>query len=274
MFERPLPATASKLLLALAILISPLLAPSTSFAASSYAKQVQDLLAAPPKTMHYPSAIEDEILDRLNRLRARKRLNRLTDRHGLKQAARAHSLRMLRDGFFAHDDPDRRGAGDRIAATDRVSLYRTVGENLAKIEPVLPDLAQRMHDGWVDSPGHYKNMIGKDFTHVGIGCARFRRETTCTQVFGGLAGTLKRPLPLTLKRSKSLRLSTSIPDLTYFGWELVDARERKKAEGVTDEFKPPRSLRGDHQLRVQARSAIVNRRYTVYTFFGPTIVLE
>lgn len=258
-------------MLTLAMISAPF---AVTAAQDGYALSVLTLIAKPPQGMRYPEAVETEIFRNLNKLRKRKRLRQLDDREGLQLAARAHSLRMLRDDFFAHEDPDGRGAGHRIAATDRTGLFRTVGENLAKISPVLPDLAERLHDGWVDSPGHYKNMIGKGFTHVGIGCAQFKRETACTQVFGGLAGTLDRAVPLTLRRGQSFELSAEIGNLTYYGWELTDSNDKTKAESESPTLKAPRGLRGEFQLRLLGRSVVVKQRYTIYSFFGPTTVLE
>ena len=100
--------------------------------AASYAESVQAILSSPPAGANYPEAVEASILNDLNKLRARKKLGILGNRPALQKAARAHSMRMLRDGFFAHEDPDGRDVGARIAAVDRTGLYRTVGEQDAK----------------------------------------------------------------------------------------------------------------------------------------------
>ncbi len=178
-------------LLAATALTSIAFAPHAGSAAeNSYAASVVTLLSRPPPATRFRAPLEADLLLRLNDLRVTKRLPVLRDRPTLKLAARAHSLRMLQDNFFAHKDASQDQVGDRVAAVDRVGLYRTVGENLAQISPALPDLGPRMHRGWVQSPGHYRNMINRDYDHVGIGCVRYRDATACTQVFGGLAAEL------------------------------------------------------------------------------------
>ena len=43
--------------------------------------------------------------------------------------------------------------------------YRCVGENIAAGSPTPSDTM----DLWVNSEGHYKNIISKDFTELGVG---------------------------------------------------------------------------------------------------------
>lgn len=55
------------------------------------------------------------------------------------------------------------------------SGWRAAGENVAWISEggrgTPEEIAQRMHQGWLDSPGHRANMLNRDYTHVGIGVA-------------------------------------------------------------------------------------------------------
>lgn len=242
--------------------------------AASYAESVQAILSSPPAGANYPEAVEASILNDLNKLRARKKLGILGNRPALQKAARAHSMRMLRDGFFAHEDPDGRDVGARIAAVDRTGLYRTVGENLGKITPVIPDVAVRMHKGWVESPGHYTNMINKDFDRVGIGCAQDAKQTLCTQAFGGLAAQLADPLPLVFSRGQRVELQPALQPLSYAGWHLVDFAGKKQSGGKTRQFQPPKGLRGEFQMEVLAEKRISKIRSIIYQFFGPTVILE
>jgi uncharacterized protein YkwD len=249
--------------------------PGISLAASeSYAASVLNLLSHPPAAMRFRAPLEVDLLRRLNDLRLTKRLNVLRDRPQLKLAARAHSLRMLRDDFFAHKDPSRGEVGHRVAAVDRVGLYRTVGENLAQISPALPDLGPRMRRGWVQSPGHYRNMINRDFDHVGIACVRYRDTTACTQVFGGLTAELAEPVPLVIKKGQSVRFQPKFAGLTYDGWQLVDMRGRTRAHSATHHFQPPLGLYGDFQVQVLGAKRVTKRRQIISNFFGPTVILE
>ena len=245
-----------------------------SAAENSYAASVVTLLSRPPPAMRFGAPLEADLLLRLNDLRVTKRLPVLRDRPTLKLAARAHSLRMLRDNFFAHKDPSQGQVGDRVAAVDRVGLYRTVGENLAQISPALPDLGPRMHRGWVQSPGHYRNMINRDYDHVGIGCVRYRDATACTQVFGGLAAELAKPVPLVMRRNQSVLLQPNFADLTYDGWQLVDSRGRRRAHSATRHFQSQLGLHGDYQLQVLGAKRVSARRQIISNFCGPAVILE
>ncbi|WP_445684286.1 CAP domain-containing protein [Streptomyces reticuli] len=40
--------------------------------------------------------------------------------------------------------------------------------------------------GWTNSPGHRANILGREFTHIGVGFTRGGRAGThWTQLFGG-----------------------------------------------------------------------------------------
>ena len=93
--------------------------------AQSYTERTLDLLRNPPAGIVFPVKTEQRVMTLLNRLRAAKGLPALRARDSLRDAARVHSVRMLRDDFFAHEDPDGRGATDRVAAVDRLIFTST-----------------------------------------------------------------------------------------------------------------------------------------------------
>jgi len=76
------------------------------------------------------------------------------------KAARQMALREL---AFSHDGADERFAEYPLGAGD------TYGENLARSEGIWP-LANNVVNGWRDSPGHCRNILGP-FTACGIGVA-------------------------------------------------------------------------------------------------------
>jgi uncharacterized protein YkwD len=256
--------------LALAIVTSA----TVNAAPNSYAMSVLSVLTDPQKGMRFLEVEEQDLTVRLNDLRINKHLNTLIPRASLILAARSHSARMLRDGFFAHRDPEKGEVAHRVAAVDRTGLYRTVGENLAKISPVIPDLTERMHKGWVNSPGHYKNMIGREYDHIGIGCARYRKETACTQVFGGLTAELASPMPLVIAKGQSVARQPEFIGMSFGGWQLVDANGLIKAKSSSHEFTSPAGLHGDLQMQVMGLKPVSKRRHIISNFFGPTVILE
>ena len=41
--------------------------------------------------------------------------------------------------------------------------------------------------GWMNSPGHRKNLLSPGYTHLGVGVIAGSQEITATQVFIGVA---------------------------------------------------------------------------------------
>lgn len=60
--------------------------------------------------------------------------------------------------------------------------FRTMGENIAEGYDSTEDVVK----GWMESPGHRRNILNKNFTHVGFGVAKRPNGPTywCAQ-FGG-----------------------------------------------------------------------------------------
>ena len=108
---------------------------------------------------------QDEMLDRVNDVRARSGVAPLRLCLALTDAAQAHAVDMASRDYFSHDSVDGRTAGDRIEAAGYRG--RTWGENIAA---GYRDVAAVM-TGWIESPGHYANLVRGAFTHIGLGRA-------------------------------------------------------------------------------------------------------
>lgn len=78
---------------------------------------------------------------------------------------RQHATDMVKRDYFEHRSPDGVSPFDRMQA--RGLQLRRAAENIAHTPNV--ELA---HLHWMDSEGHRANILG-DFTHVGVGNARF-----------------------------------------------------------------------------------------------------
>ncbi len=94
----------------------------------------------------------------------------------LAAVARAHSDDMSNRGYFSHDTPEGLGPSDRI---DRAGYscwkgtHYGVAENIA-IETTLGDperTAAEAVRGWVNSPGHRTNLLGKQYDRTGVGAS-------------------------------------------------------------------------------------------------------
>jgi uncharacterized protein YkwD len=77
-------------------------------------------------------------------------------------AAQAHSDDMAARGYFSHTSLDGRTFGDRITAAGYPSPG---GENIAKGQRS----AQSVHDAWMGSDGHRRNIENCQFTAIGVG---------------------------------------------------------------------------------------------------------
>ncbi|MBI5066772.1 MAG: CAP domain-containing protein [Deltaproteobacteria bacterium] len=108
---------------------------------------------------------EAQVLDAVNRLRARHGLLPLVPRLALRDAARRHSGAMLAQGQVAHLLPGGADAGGRLRAA-RIP-FRRVLENLARDATALA-----AHASLEESPAHLANLLSPDVEQVGIGVAR------------------------------------------------------------------------------------------------------
>ncbi len=84
----------------------------------------------------------------------------------LAAVARAHSLDMLNQGYFAHEDPQGRSVATRVEAAGLE--WQAVGENIAIYGSVARAEAAFMNEPRF-SKNHRANILNPDFSEVGIG---------------------------------------------------------------------------------------------------------
>jgi uncharacterized protein YkwD len=107
-------------------------------------------------------ALEDQMLELLNKERTSRGLKPLVMDEELRQVARAHSEDMFVRGYFSHYTPDGEDPFQRMREAH--VTFRIAGENLA-LAPTL----QLAHTGLMNSPGHRANILNKNYRTVGIG---------------------------------------------------------------------------------------------------------
>jgi hypothetical protein len=81
----------------------------------------------------------------------------------LTAVARAHSRDMCELGYFDHTSLDGRSPFDRMH--DAGVSYTNAGENIAAGQDTPADV----NDAWLNSPGHYANIINTRYGKIGIG---------------------------------------------------------------------------------------------------------
>ena len=99
----------------------------------------------------------------------------------LARVAKAHSEDMARNNYFAHNSLDGTAPADRV---ERAGYdYRSTGENIAAGQ-MTPDAAV---ESWIRSPPHCANLMGAEYTEMGVAMATNRHSSNgvyWTQVLG------------------------------------------------------------------------------------------
>lgn len=117
-------------------------------------------------------ALEAELLLKTNEARTREGVGTLLQDEQLALAARQHALEMATLNYFSHDSPNAiNGTVSRRVARAGSPLV-SIGENIAKVGNT--NVAAVTTQGWLDSPGHRKNLLHSKFTHVGFGTTQDR----------------------------------------------------------------------------------------------------
>jgi uncharacterized YkwD family protein len=117
----------------------------------------------PNDSIHQVLPIEQEILQLVNKERAKNGLNPLQLSSKVSSVAREKSEDMRDGNYFGHQSPTYGSPTDMLKQFG-VS-YHMVGENIAAGQPT----AKAVMDGWMASEGHRANILNPDFTHIGIG---------------------------------------------------------------------------------------------------------
>ena len=110
-----------------------------------------------------PPAPAAEVVAVTNAERRRHGLPAFTVDARLGAAAQLHSADMLRRGFFDHRNPDGEQVWDRARTVGYP--YRKVAENIAAGQRTAAEVVA----GWMDSPGHRRNILDAELHQIGVG---------------------------------------------------------------------------------------------------------
>lgn len=108
------------------------------------------------------TADEQKMVDLVNAERTAVGLTALEVDMRLVKTARMKSQDMIDKNYFDHNSPTYGSPFDLMKSQG--ITYRTAGENLAGHQTV-----ESAHKGLMNSPGHKANILGKNYTHIGIG---------------------------------------------------------------------------------------------------------
>jgi uncharacterized protein YkwD len=94
----------------------------------------------------------------------------LTLSASLTRASAAHAADMAENSFMGHRGSD--GSEVGVRATRAGYRWRAVGENVAAGQAN----AEAVVKSWLDSPGHCVNIMGPQFTEMGVAFAAAARS--------------------------------------------------------------------------------------------------
>ncbi|MGV2621076.1 CAP domain-containing protein [Halobacillus sp. ACCC02827] len=120
-------------------------------------KDGQDQSAAPE------GDFQQKVLDLTNEAREKQGLQPLKNSNEVEEVAQDKSEDMAENNYFSHTSP-KYGSPFEMLKEYGVD-YRKASENIAAGQSTPDEVVK----GWLNSPGHRKNIMDKNMTHVGVG---------------------------------------------------------------------------------------------------------
>ncbi len=128
-----------------------------------------------------PRVLERRVAEEVNAIRVEHGLKPLKHHERLAMLARFYSGQLARHHYFSHTGIDGTTLDER--AKRRGIKFQAIGENLAANEGHDDPLRVAV-EGWMNSPGHRKNILSRKYSHTAVGVA-FSDDgrTVFTQLF-------------------------------------------------------------------------------------------
>lgn len=108
------------------------------------------------------SSAEQQMIRLVNEARAQNNLPALKVDTSLASVARTKAQDMIDNNYFSHNSPKYGSPFDMMKSFG--IKYIQAGENIAGNQSV-----ENAHNSLMNSPGHRKNILNPEFTHIGIG---------------------------------------------------------------------------------------------------------
>jgi uncharacterized YkwD family protein len=109
------------------------------------------------------SKFVQQVIDLTNAQRSKNGLPALKADSQLNGVAQKKSVDMQQNNYFSHTSPTYGSPFDMMR--DFGVTYKSAGENIAKGQRT----PQEVVTAWMNSEGHRKNILSKNFTHIGVG---------------------------------------------------------------------------------------------------------
>ena len=141
----------------------------------------------------HPKELERRIFQLTNEGRRKNGVPPLAPDDNLAAKAREKSDDMLKNNYFSHTSPEGKTIKDRIQE-EKPASFRTIsriGENIYMgsrfdYSVDVKTQARMIVDGWMTSPGHRRNILDPNYTHLGVGVAAREKDCYATQIFAGM----------------------------------------------------------------------------------------
>lgn len=121
--------------------------------------------------------IEDYVFELVNKEREKNKLPAYKKEMPLVVAARQHSKEMIELDYFSHDSPKKEWLDPYQRAYYAGFFEAFVGENIGyNFGETDKDAAKNLMAEWLKSPGHRANILSREYTHMGTGVVRTRKN--------------------------------------------------------------------------------------------------
>ena len=167
-----------------------------------------------------------EVLRLSNIFRAENGLAPLVANAELAEAAQSHSEAMAKRDFFAHTDLNGKEPWDRAQAAGYD--YSAIAENIAAGQRT----PEQVVNGWINSPGHRRNLLNPTYTDLGVGYFKLENDTGSvnyntywTQLFGS-GDSVPTPSP-----GPSLPVVTTEPEPVDNVSGMIEGQRKGQMEG-------------------------------------------
>jgi uncharacterized protein YkwD len=178
-----------KALAAIGCCMSVLVAPRLADARERYVEFVARLAQSPPGDIRFDAAMEQDLLQRINRERRAKGLKGLGANRRYAEAARAHAADLMLRNAMEH----RAGTGQDFESRMRalnpgVTFMPRLGENAARVRRTKLSETEKLSDivqQWKKSSSHRQQMMSRDYISVATGIAVRDGIVYAVQIFAG-----------------------------------------------------------------------------------------
>ncbi len=154
-----------------------------TFSLSEIIENSTKLLSVDTENMTKEQQAEMEVHRLINLEREKHGLKTLEYDERLAFVAKSHSIDMASNEYFSHETPEGLNPTDRAGNADYVCryqignlIYSGIGENIHMVKgpsvalgSTPESIAELAVSGWMDSPGHKKNILTSNFSSEGIG---------------------------------------------------------------------------------------------------------